>query len=88
MTDKNKKDDQTAARKASLSAPAGSLSLYTRMQDSDGDWICAPNNGGDVGDMLDAIDELNALLVALHDAINRPKGVVPKSAERFHQANR
>ena len=57
------------------------------MQDSDGDWICAPNNGGDVGDMLDAIDELNALLVALHDAINRPKGVVPKSAERFHQAN-
>ena len=35
----------------------------------------------------EACEELNELLVALHDAINRPKGVVPKSAEKFYQAN-
>ena len=64
------------------------LSRYQKMPDDGcGEWIGAPNNGGDVGDMLDIVGELNGLLIALHDAINRPKGVVPKSAERFYQAN-
>lgn len=64
------------------------LSRYQKMPDDGcGEWIGAPNNGGDVGDMLDIVAELNGLLIALHDAINRPKGVVPESAERFYQAN-
>jgi hypothetical protein len=64
------------------------LSRYQKMPDDGcGEWIGAPNNGGDVGDMLDIVGELNGLIIALHDAINRPKGVVPKSAERFYQAN-
>ena len=64
------------------------LSRYQKMPDDGcGEWIGAPNNGGDVGDMLDIVGELNGLLIALHDAINRPKGVVPESAERFYQAN-
>jgi hypothetical protein len=64
------------------------LSRYQKMPDDVcGEWIGAPNNGGDVGDMLDIVSELNGLLIALHDAINRPKGVVPESAERFYQAN-
>ena len=29
-------------------------------------------------------EEIEALLTALHDAINRPKGVVPKSADKFY----
>jgi len=37
---------------------------------------------------LDKIDRdaatIKALKVALHDAINRPKGVVPESAEPFY----
>jgi hypothetical protein len=64
------------------------LSRYQKMPDDGcGEWIGAPNSGGDVGDMLDIVGELNGLLIALHDAINRPKGVVPESADRFYQAN-
>lgn len=64
------------------------FSRYRKMPDDGcGEWIGAPNNGGDLGDMLDIVGELNGLLIALHDAINRPKGVVPKSAERFYQDN-
>lgn len=66
-----------------------SLSRYTKnADDGDGEWIGCPNNGGDVGDMLDTVEELNGLLIALHDAINSQKGVVPKSADRFYQANK
>lgn len=32
--------------------------------------------------------ENEALKVALHDAINRPMGVVPESAEQFYDAER
>jgi len=63
------------------------LSRYHLVETITGEWIGAPNNGGDVGDMLDIVGELNGLLLALHDAINRPKGVVPESAERFYQSN-
>lgn len=92
----NKREDTEAAETAqTTSDPAVDLprlvrlSRYQKMpDDGHGEWIGAPNNGGDVGDMLDIVGELNGLLIALHDAINRPKGVVPKSAERFYQANR
>jgi hypothetical protein len=87
-------DPEAAETVQTTSAPAVDLprlvrlSRYQKMpNDGCGEWIGAPNNGGDVGDMLDIVGELNGLLVALHDAINRPKGVVPKSAERFYQAN-
>lgn len=33
-------------------------------------------------------DEYDALMDALHDAIVRPKGVVPGSAERFYNPHR
>jgi len=36
----------------------------------------------------DLIAERDALLTALHDVINRPKGVVPESAEPFYDAIR
>lgn len=36
----------------------------------------------------DALAEVQALRAALHDAINSPKGVVPKSAEPFYRPDR
>ena len=64
------------------------VSRYRKMpDDGHGEWIGAPNNGGDVGDMMDTVEELNRLLIALHDAIRRPMGVVPDSAAKFYQAN-
>ena len=87
MSKENQETETTAASKA-LPSSSGSLARYSKMPDDGyGPWIGSPNNGGDVGDMLDVVDELNKLLVALHDAINQPKGVVPKSAEQFYQAN-
>lgn len=34
----------------------------------------------------EAVDELNELLNALHDAIRAPEGVVPDSAKKFYQS--
>lgn len=34
---------------------------YALLKDLDGEWISYPNNGGDVGDMVDIVDELNLL---------------------------
>lgn len=37
---------------------------------------------------IEALQEkVRGLTIALHDAINRPKGVVPASAEQFYDAN-
>jgi len=35
---------------------------YTLQRDDYGTWISLPNNGGDVGDMSDIVEELNHLL--------------------------
>lgn len=34
------------------------------------------------------VDQIDRLLVALHDAIGRPKGVVPDSAAEFYDPHR
>ena len=49
--------------------------------------IFLPDRCSVLCDMDEAAEEINDLLEALHDAINRTKGVVPTSAEKFYQSN-
>jgi hypothetical protein len=35
---------------------------YQLMEDEHGEWISAPNNGGDLGGMVGIVEELNYLL--------------------------
>lgn len=54
-------------------------------------WIvsCAGGNvPPEAADAYEAADMIEGLLVALHDAIDRPKGVVPASADRFYDPQR
>ena len=57
-------------------------------EDDEDKVIFLPDRCSVLCNMDEAAEEINELLEALHDAINRPKGVVPKSADKFYQSNR
>lgn len=50
--------------------------LVERLRDDNSEWIYTERHK--------AADMIETLTIALHDAIRRPMGVVPESAERFY----
>ena len=68
--------DLEAEAAAALSEAQATIA---RLEDQVGDWIVRADEANVRADRLEA---------ALHDAINAPKGVVPRSAEPFYKAAR
>lgn len=58
---------------------------YTLLQDQDGQWISAPNNGGDIGDMFDVVVELNKLMSERNEAREQRDRLQAKLAEALEK---